>query len=68
MVTDAERAELEAGTSVVGSLFLQHIRTWCGWQVRQTSLPNTPKRDSEEDNAWERLRQLGQEPEKYFEE
>ena len=36
------------------------------WQVRQTSLPNTPERDSEEDDAWERLRQLGLEPEEYF--
>jgi hypothetical protein len=45
----------------------QYIRTRCGWQVRQTSLPNTAERDSEEDDAWERLRRLGLEPEKYFE-
>jgi hypothetical protein len=40
----------------------------CGWQVRPTSLLNTQERDSEEDDAWERLRRLGPEPEQYFEE
>jgi hypothetical protein len=59
MVTDAERLQLDAGASAVGLFFPQYIRTCCGWQVRQTSLPNTPERDSEEDDAWERLRQLG---------
>jgi hypothetical protein len=67
MVTDAERAELDAGASAVGLSFAQYIRTRSGWQVRQTSPPNTPERDSEEDDAWERLRQLGLEPEPYFE-
>jgi len=54
MVTDAERAELSAGA--VGLSFPQYIRTRCGWQARQISPPNTPERDSEEDDAWERLR------------
>jgi hypothetical protein len=67
MVTDEERAHLDVGASAAGLSFPQYIRTRCGWQVRQTSLPNTPERDSEEDDAWERLRQLGLEPEKYFE-
>jgi hypothetical protein len=66
MVTDEERAHLDVGASAAGLSFPQYIRTRCGWQVRQTSLPNTPERDSEEDDAWERLRQLGLEPEKYF--
>lgn len=68
MVTDEERAHLDISASAVGLSFPQYIRTRCGWQVRQTSLPNTPERDSEEDDAWERLRQLGLESEKYFEE
>ena len=38
MVTDVERAELDAGASAVGLSFPQYIRTRCGWQVRQTSL------------------------------
>jgi hypothetical protein len=66
MVTDEERAQLDAGASTVGLSFPQYIRTRCGWQVRQTSLPNTPERDSEEDDAWQQLRQLGLKPEKYF--
>jgi hypothetical protein len=68
MVTDAERAHLDVGASAAGLSFPQYIRTRCGWQVRQTSLPKTPERDSEEDDAWERLRQLGLEPDGYFEE
>jgi hypothetical protein len=66
MVTDEERAHLDVGASAAGLSFPQYIRTRCGWQVRQTSLPNTPERDSVEDDAWERLRQLGLEPERYF--
>jgi hypothetical protein len=58
VVTDAARAELDAGASAVCLSFPQYIRTRCGWQVRQTSLPNTYERDSEEDDAWERFRQL----------
>jgi hypothetical protein len=68
LVIGEERAQLDAGASLVGLSFPQYIRTRCGWQVRQTSLTNTPERDSEEDDAWERLRQLGLEPERYFEE
>jgi hypothetical protein len=64
IVTDAERAQLRAAGP--GLSLPQYIRTRCGWQVRQTSLPNKPERDSEEDDAWERLRQLGLKPEKYF--
>jgi hypothetical protein len=66
MVTDAERAELDAGARAVGLSFPQYIRARCGWQMRQTSLPNTAERDSEKDDAWERFRQLGLEPESYF--
>jgi len=70
VVTEAERAELDTGASASGLSFPQYIRTRCGWQVRQTSLANTPERWSEEDDARERLRQLELElePEKYFEE
>jgi hypothetical protein len=51
----------EAGTTIP-----QYVRTRCGFQIRNTSLPNTPERLQEEDDAWDRLRRLGLEPQGFF--
>jgi hypothetical protein len=51
----------DAGTTVP-----QYVRTRCGFEVRNTSLPNTPEREQEEDDAWDRLRRLGLEPQGFF--
>jgi hypothetical protein len=51
----------EAGTTLP-----QYVRTRCGFQIRNTSLPNTPERMQEEDDAWDRLRRLGLEPQGFF--
>lgn len=44
----------------------QYIRTQCGFEIRNTSLPNTPERDREEDDAWNRLSRLGLTPQQFF--
>ena len=51
----------DAGTTVP-----QYVRTQCGFEVRNTSLPNTPEREQEEDDAWDRLRRLGLDPQGFF--
>jgi hypothetical protein len=51
----------DAGTTVP-----QYVRTQCGFEVRNTSLPNTPERDQEEDDAWGRIQRLGLDPRRYF--
>jgi hypothetical protein len=51
----------DAGTTIP-----QYVRTRCGFEVRNTSLPNTSERDREEDDAWSRLRLLGWDPQAYF--
>ncbi|MFB3827461.1 MAG: hypothetical protein ACE15B_11860 [Bryobacteraceae bacterium] len=56
-----QRRSCEAGTTVP-----QFIRTQCGFEIRNTSLPNTSERDREEDDAWNRLRRLGLEPQGFF--
>lgn len=66
IVTEAERAQLDAGATAAGVSIPQYIRTRCGFDVRWTSLPNTEERDHEEDDAWERLKRLGLKPEDYF--
>jgi hypothetical protein len=38
----------------------------CGRQTRNTSLPGTDERENEADDAWERLKRLGLEPQDYF--
>lgn len=65
-VTDAEYATLDAGGTAAGLSNPQYVRTQCGFQVRETSLPRTTQRDHEEDDAWERLKRLGLDPEEYF--
>ena len=67
--TDEEYASLAAQARLPngpGLSIPQFVRTRCGFEVRQTSLPNTEERDREEDNAWDRLRRLGLEPKDYF--
>ncbi len=67
-VDDAEWQALEDARSAAGVFSIpQYIRTRLGFTVRETSLPGTEDRDREEDEAWERLRRLGLDPEKYFE-
>lgn len=58
---ELQRRSCEAGTTVP-----QFIRTQCGFEIRNTSLPNTSERDREEDDAWNRLRRLGWDPQAYF--
>jgi hypothetical protein len=65
-VDGAEHVELDAGATVAGLSISRYIRTRCGFLVRWSSLPNTENRDREEDDAWERLQQLGLHPEEYF--
>ena len=65
-VTDAEYASLDAASIAAGVSIPQYVRTRCGLEVRWASQPKTEARDHEEDDAWERLRRLGLDPEKYF--
>ncbi len=67
-VNDEEWQALEDARIAAGVFSMpQYIRTRLGFTVRETSMPKTEDRDREEDEAWERLRRLGLEPEKYFE-
>lgn len=66
VVTGAEYAELRARAREAGTTVPQIIRTRCGFEVRNTSLPDTPERDREEDDAWDRLRRLGLDPHPFF--
>ena len=65
-VDKADRAELDAASTAAGISLPQYIRTKCGCEVRNTSLPNTEERDHEEEDAWDRLRRLGVDPQAYF--
>ena len=62
----AEYLELDAKSSEAGLSLPAYVRTRCGFEVRNTSLPNTPERVQEEDDAWDRLRRLGLEPQGFF--
>ena len=62
----AEFLELKAAANVAGLSVPQHVRTRLGLGVRWTSNPRTEERDREEDDAWERLQQLGLDPKKNF--
>ncbi len=66
MVTDPERAELDAGATAAGLSIPQYVRTRCDFEVRWTSLPRTDEREREEDEAWDRLQRLGVDPQDYF--
>ena len=65
-LTGEERDRLEAEALEAGASLAQYIRSRCGLQVRTTSMPGTEERDREEDDAWERLKRLGLEPQGYF--
>ncbi len=63
---DQRREQLLGEARQAGTTLVQFIRTLCGFQVRNTSLPGTDERGDEEDDAWERLKRLGLKPEDYF--
>jgi hypothetical protein len=65
-VTEQAYAELEARASAAGTTIPQYMRTQCGFAIRNMSLPGTCERDREEDDAWERLKRLGVNPQEYF--
>lgn len=61
-----EYVELQSRSREAGTTVPQYIRTRCGFEIRNTSLPNTPEREREEDDAWARLGRLGFNPQQYF--
>jgi len=65
-LTDQEHEQLAGEARQAGIRLGQYIRTRCGLMVRETSLPGTDERGNEEDDAWERLKRLGLNPEEYF--
>ena len=65
-ITDADFATLDAASIAAGLSIPQYVRTQCGLEVRWASQPKTSARDHEEDDAWERLKRLGLDPEQYF--
>jgi len=66
VLSGEEFAELRSRSREIGTTLPQYIRTRCGFEARNTSLPNTPEREREEDEAWARLQRLGLEPQAYF--
>jgi hypothetical protein len=48
-------------------LLTQYIRRRCGPRFRTTSLPGSDEREDEADDARERLKRIGLDPQKYFE-
>lgn len=65
--TPQEFADVKSQASASGLSLPQYVRTMCDLAVRDTSLPNTEDRDREEDDAWDRLRRMGLNPQDYFE-
>lgn len=66
VLTGEEYAELRTRSGEAGTTVPQYIRTRCGFEVRNTSLPNTTEREREEDDAWVRLHRLGMNPPDFF--
>lgn len=66
VLTGEECDELRSRSREVGTTLPQYIRTRCGFEIRNTSLPNTTEREREEDDAWERLQRLGLNAKEYF--
>lgn len=66
VLTGEECVELRSRSREIGTTLPQYIRTRCGFEIRNTSLPNTPEREREEDDAWDRLRRLGLNPQESF--
>ena len=65
-MTEEDHQKLVIEAHQAGTTLAQYIRTRCGFQIRNTSLPGTDERDNEEDDAWERLKRVGVNPEGYF--
>ncbi len=68
VLTDQEYERVAGEASQAGQRLAQFVRTRCGFQVRNSSLPGTDEREDEADDAWERLKGLGLEPQDYFKE
>jgi hypothetical protein len=66
VLTGDEHGELQSQSRHAGTTIPQYIRTRCGFEIRNTSLPNTPERDAEEDDAWRRIQCLGLDPDDFF--
>ena len=66
VLTGEECVELRSRSGEAGTTVPQYIRTRCGFEVRNTSLPSTPEREREEDDAWDRLHRLGLNPHTFF--
>ncbi len=66
-LTDQAREQLLADASQAGTTLQQYIRKRCGFQIRNSSVPGTDEREDEQDDAWERLKRLGLNPQDYFE-
>jgi hypothetical protein len=66
VLTGDEYGEMLSRSRDAGTTVPQYIRTRCGLEIRNTSLPNTPERDREEDDAWDRLSRLGLIPQQFF--
>jgi hypothetical protein len=66
VLTGDEYAELRLRSVAAGTTVPQFIRARCGFDIRNTSLPNTPEREREEDDAWDRLRRLRLDPQAFF--
>jgi hypothetical protein len=65
-LTDQAREQLLAEASQAGTTLQQYMRTRCGLQTRNSSLPGTDERENEADDAWERLKRLGMNPQDYL--
>jgi hypothetical protein len=65
-LTDPEREQLLGEARQAGTTLPQHIRTRCGFKIRNTSLPGTDEREDEADDAWQILKGFGLNPQDYF--
>ena len=66
VLTDQKCERVASEASQAGQRLAQFVRTRCGFQVRNSSLPGTDEREDEADDAWERLKRLGLDPKDYF--
>ncbi len=65
-LTGEAHDQLVAEARQAGLRLAQYMRVRCGLLARETSLPGTDERGDEEDDAWERLKRLGLDPQEYF--
>lgn len=66
VLTGGEYGDMLSRSRRAGTTVRQYVRLQCGFEVRNTSLPNTPEREREEDDAWEQLQRLGLVPQPFF--